>query len=55
MLPVLMLQARLPPLELRGPVVSRPVAVPPERSGHRALGCCGSGYFVFGCGPVTWA
>ena len=62
-----MLQARLPPLELRGRVVSRPVAVPPEWSGHRVLGCRGSGYFyfyfyfVFGSGPnksaelpVTW-
>jgi hypothetical protein len=48
--------ARLPPLELRGTIVSRPAAEPPERSGHRALDCRGSGYFliVFGFGPVTW-
>jgi hypothetical protein len=39
------------------PIVSRPAAAEPlERSGHRALDCRGSGYFliVFGFGPVTW-
>ena len=28
---------------------------PPERSGHRALDCYGSAYFLIGFGPVTWA